>query len=133
MAPIEFHVDTKKRLIVWRTAGRIAPDEVDKMRQELNEQANFKEGWNALLDLRSQANALSPEYMRQFAQNLPTFHYPVKWAIVVGTTVGQGMAHMFSILVEEKNVWARLFERIEDAEAWLADDDDPQNMQNNTK
>ena len=124
MPPISFEVDPQKRLIIWRTAGRIAPDEVQKMRLELSAQVKLAAGWNAILDVRSQENSLSTEYVKQFAEGLPCFPQPVKWAVLVGTSVAQGMSNMLSILVEDKNVWIRVFHQLDKAEAWLAEERD---------
>ncbi len=128
MPPIEFSVDTNKRLITWRSVGRITPQEVNKMHREVEMQARAHDGWNALLDVRAQENALPVEHLHQFVEALPTFPYPLRWAVVTGRPLTLGMANLFSVLVEEKNVWVRLFERIEDAEAWLAESDDPNSL-----
>lgn len=125
MPPIEFSIDTNKRIITWRSVGRITPQEAEKMHREVDAQAKTHEGWNALLDMRLQEGALPVEHLHQFCQNLPVFSHPLKWAVVISTPLTQGMANLFSVLVEEKNVWVRLFDRLEDADAWLSEFDDP--------
>lgn len=121
MSPIEIRLDPQKRLIIWRTSGSITPKEVEKMRQEIDAQANIQEGWNAILDLREQDNALPIEYMRRFAESLPVFAHPVKWAVLRKTILTEGMANLFSVHVAEKKIWVRTFDRLEEAEAWLAE------------
>lgn len=121
MPPVEVKLDSQKRLLVWRASGKISPEEVNKLRQEHDLQQKISEGWNALLDTRLQDSVQSTEYMKRFVENLPRLSEPARWAILPGTTVGQGMANMLKVLAEEKNIWVRIFETLDEAEAWLAD------------
>ncbi len=107
----------------WALAGQFTGDDVRANRSAIRDDPGFRPGMPVLIDCREMRTLLPAEELRALAAEMfrPPASASERWryAVLVATDVGFGLARMYGAFVPDPAVDIRPFRDPEEALAWL--------------
>ena len=116
---VTYRRDPERRLLVVTLAGLVTESDLNRLTDEVRQDATVDPTWSALVD----ASALNPAgittEMLRLRASIPRPN-PVQIAVVAPTDVVFGLARMFQMMSEGQGNRIEVFRFPGDALAWLA-------------
>jgi hypothetical protein len=124
---IRYEIDAAGRLVRLRYEGAPTFEEWAGVMLDVFQAPGYEPGFDFLADRRA-VSAPTKEYLQQvvaFAQAHESRLAGSRWAMVVATPAGFGMARMGQVLLGDLPTTMRIFTDMAAAEAWLRRDAPP--------
>ena len=128
--PISYYIDADRNLIVTEADGILTNDDLYEHRRKILRDPAFRPGMRELADTLSvERHEMSIEGIQRLVelQNAnETLMGEYRLAIVTDSELAFGMARVYQALTIESLTQVRVFKDIQEADAWLFNEEDEQ-------
>lgn len=116
--PVEFVVDSKKRLIVVRFGGKVTAEDIRLYVERLLANPSFQPTFSEIVDLSAVKELdLQADDLLKLADEIDPFSDEAKRAFVVENSVQKHAARMHKVLRNRESI--EIFRSFEEAERWI--------------
>jgi hypothetical protein len=124
--PIDFRIDSERRIVYVEVAGELTVDEVAGYRRRLQSDPAYSDRYDRLVDARQAAQLFAPADIRRLADLIRQGDHgsaPSKRAVVLSDMGIVMIMQVFQAYTRGIPGEYRIFSSVADAERWIADGD----------
>jgi hypothetical protein len=117
--PATYEIDVTRGLVLSRAWGELTDEDVVEYYRRLRTEPAFRSTFNQLCDMRTVTHiATAPATLRELART-KIFAATARRAFVTKADADYGIARMFQAFCELEGTTIGVFQRLEDAQAWV--------------
>ena len=121
--PVDFKIDTERRLIVATVFDEISDTDIIEALNASVSDPDFEPGFNVLSDHTRITRPITTEQVKLMVghmESLSDHLAGARWAIVTNSPASYGMMRMLSVFAERVPIELQVFRDADEANKWLA-------------
>jgi hypothetical protein len=121
--PVDFKIDTERRLIVATVFDEISDTDIIEALHSSVSDPGFEPGFNVLSDHTRITRPITTEQVKLMVghmESLSDHLAGARWAIVTNSPASYGMMRMLSVFAERVPIELQVFRDADEANRWLA-------------